>query len=521
MGKILPQYQKAIIEEIISAIASNTSQYYAFAANPIAYSGNTTPTLTSDDYSTSFTNDWQMIFGKKLKSTDIVPVISNKAWKANTVYNRYDNTVANLTNYYTIVPPSTVGGSYNVYKCIDNANNSPSLYPPDQVQQQSFTKTDGYTWRYITSIPSSLYNKSATNNYAPITSNTTIIASAFSYSGIEVVMINSGGVGYSCYTNGVIQSVSNSTLLQIQTNSSPDNDFYTKNGIYIYNTGSTTGQLKTIQKYVSNLTGNWVYLDSPVNTDVIVAGTAGSNNLNQNATKYYISPKVVFETDGDGTPAAISYINPSSNSISSIKIIETGTGISWANVSIQSNTTYGSGANLYAIVPPPGGHGSNPQAEMGVNGFVVTFNFSNTESNTILVTTQYNKIGLIKNPYAISQTTKNKTTAYSSNTFSSVLKANLAFGSSIFSTGDTVIGANSGARGTVAFCNSTVVCLTGDKKFTNERIVSNNGLLSANITINTVGDIFTKDITPLYVQNISNVIRSGNQAESFKLIIKV
>ena len=511
MGKILPQYKKAIIEEIISAISSNTSQYYAFAANPIAYNGNNTPVLTSDDYSTSFTNDWQMIFGKKLKSTDIAPVVSNEPWKVNTIYNRYDNSVTNLVNYYTVVPPSTVGGSYNVYKCIDNSNGAPSIYPPDQVQQQSFTKTDGYTWRYITSISSSLYNKSATNNYLPITTNTTIVSSAFSHSGVEVVMINSGGVGYSCYTNGIIQSVSNSTLLQLQINASRDNDFYTRNSIYIYNTGSTTGQLKTIERYVANLTGNWIYLDSPANTD----------QINASVTKYYISPKVVFETDGDGAPSALSYINPSSNSISSIQIIDSGTGISWANVSIQSNTTYGSGANLYPIVPPPGGHGSNPAAELGVNGFAVSFNFSNTESNTILVTTQYNKIGLIKNPYYISQTTRNKTTPYSSNTFSSVLQANLDFGSSTFSTGDTVIGANSGARGTVAFANSTVVCLTGDKKFINERIVSNNGLLSANITINTVGDIFTKDITPLYVQNISNVIRSGNQAESFKLIIKV
>lgn len=512
MGKLLPQYKKAIIDEIISSIGSNTSQYYAFAANPIAYDGNNIPILNSDDYSTSFTNDWQMIFGKKLKPTDIAPVISNKPWKANTVYNRYDNTVANLTNYYVIVPPSTVGGSYNVYKCIDNANGSPSIYPPDQVQQQSFTKTDGYTWRYISSISSSLYNKSATNNYAPVTTNTTIVSGAFSHSGVEVVMINNGGVGYSCYTNGIIQSVSNSTLLQLQINASRDNDFYSKNSIYIYNTGSTTGQLMTIQRYVANLTGNWVYLDSPANTD----------QINATVTRYYISPKVAFETDGDSSPKALSYINPSSNSISSIQIINTGTGISWANVSIQSNTTYGSGANLYAIVPPPGGHGSNPSSELGVNGFVVSFNFSNTESNTILVTTQYNKIGLIKNPYYISQSTRNKTTAYSSNTFSSVLRANLDFGSSIFSTGDIVIGANTGSRGTVAFCNSTVVCLTGDKRFTNERIVStNNSSLSANITINTVGDIFTKDIAPLYVQNISNVIRSGNQAESFKLIIKV
>jgi len=511
MGKLLPQYQKAVIEEIINSINSNTSSYYAFAANPIAYVANT-PDVTSDDYSTSFTNNWQMLFGKKLTTSDVVPVIDNESWTQNKVYNRYDNTVANLTNFYTITPPSTVGGYYNIYKCIDNANGGPTIYPPDQVQSQSFTKSDGYTWRYISSISSAQYNKTATVDYVQVTSNTTVVSGAFGYSGIEVVMINNGGVGYSAYTNGTIQSVSNSTLLQIQSSASVDNDFYTKNSIYIYNTGSATGQLSTVKNYVSNLTGNYVYLESAINTDNIIS----------TVTKYYISPKVVFKTDGASQPSALSYINPSSNSISSIKIIEAGSGISWANVSIQSNTIYGSGANLYAIVPPPGGHGSNPQAELGISGFAVYFYFANTEGSTILGTTQYNKIGLIKNPYAISQTTKLKTTPYTSSTFSATLQANMTLNTALFTLGDTVVGEISGARGTVAFANTSKIHLTGDKYFSNnERIVSSSGLVFANITINTIGDIYTKDLSPLYVQNISNVTRSNTQAESFKLIIKV
>lgn len=521
MGKLLPQYQKAIIDDIITAINSNTSQYYAFAANPVAYVGNT-PSVTSDNYSTNFINHWQLLFGKKLANGDLIPVILNNIWASNTAYSRYDNTVANLDNYYVVTPPTTIGSNYNIYKCIDNANGSPSIYVPDQVQATSFTKSDGYTWRYITSISSSIYNKTATNSYVPIISNTTISAGAYNYSGVEVVMINSGGSGYNCYANGTIPgNPVNTTLLQIQSSSSTDNDFYSKSGIYIYNTSSATSQLKTIQRYIANSLGNWVYLDSPANTD----------NIIPNVTKYYISPKVVFQTDADNPPSAISYINPSSNSISSIRILDTGYGVSWANVYIQSNTTYGTGANLYAIVPPSGGHGSNPQSELGVVGFVVSFNFANTESNTILGTTQYNKIGLMKNPYGLTATanttTTNRTviqksTAYSSNTFSAVIRANVNPTSTIFTVGDTVVGQVSGALGTVAFSNATTVSLTGDKYFSNnERIVSSSGLISANIIINTFGNIYTKDISPIYVQNITNVTRSNTQAESFKLIIKV
>ena len=41
MGKLLPTFRKAIIDEIMDNISSNTSQYYVFASNPVAYTGNT------------------------------------------------------------------------------------------------------------------------------------------------------------------------------------------------------------------------------------------------------------------------------------------------------------------------------------------------------------------------------------------------------------------------------------------------------------------------------------------------
>jgi hypothetical protein len=510
MGKLLPQYQKAVVEDILNAIESNTANYYAFAANPI-YNNGVVADVTTDDYTTYFSNDWQMLFGKRIANSEFFPVISNNLWKANTVYTRYDNTVANLSNYYVVCPPSSSGGSYQIFKCIDNANGAPATIKPTTAQTGTITTGDNYKWRYITSVTAGQYNKVATNDFVPATSNSNVISAAASHNGVEVVVINNAGIGYSGYTNGTVQSVYSNTLLQIETfNTSSDNDFYTKNAIYIYNTGSPTGQLRTITRYVSNGSGNWVYTNSAVDTVTIYPGS----------TKYYISPRVVFESDADSQPSALSYVDPVANSISNILMIDTGVGVSWCNVSIQSNTTYGSNASLYAIIPPPGGHGSNPQVELQLQGFAVSFFFANSENGTIPANTVYNKLGLIKNPYKITTAGVKDTAKLTSNTFSAVLQANLV-SAVTFTIGTTVIGQVSGARGTVAYSNSTVIYLTGDKNFNNELIVSSDGLVSSNIVINTLGDIYTKDLYPLYIQNISNVVRANTQTETFKLIIKV
>jgi len=517
MGKLLSSYKKSLYDEIIDNITSNTSHYYAFAANPIAYS-NGTPNISDDDYTTTFVNNWQLLFGKKLANTNILPVVNKNIWVANTVYDRYDNTSNTLyTNdtFYVFCEPSTIGGPHHVYKCIDNANGAVSSINPSSIgtptQATTFQTGDNYKWRYITSISDQNYTNFASTNYSPIYPNTTIQTGAFNNSGVEVVMIANSGIGYSSYSNGTVRSVVNSTLIQIESSSSDDNQFYTKNAIYIYNTIAATSQLKTVSSYISNTSGKWVYLDSPANT----------TNITPSVTQYLITPKVVFENDGN-PPAAYSLVNASSNSISSIVILDPGSEISWANVSIQSNTNYGAGATLYSIVPPAGGHGSDPATELDMKGLGVFFSFANTEGGTILTSNViFNKIGLLKNPFVLQANGSKSNSRYSSNVFSQVLKANVST-SFVFNYGETVTGLTSNSKGTVVFSNGSQVFLTGDKTFIDGEGVSNNaGAYVANLTINTLGSIFVTDIKPLYVQNINNVNRSNTQTESFKLVIQI
>ena len=515
MGKLLNSYKEAIINDVKISIQEELSRYYAFAANPIEYTGNT-PAISNSDYGTSFINNWYMLFGKKISNSDIVPVISNNPWTANTIYDRYDNTSNTLyvdNNYYVVTEPQEVGGLYHIYKCIDNNNNSNSTIDPSSIgtptQETTFETGDGYKWRYITSISTFNYSKFATNDYVPVYVNTSIQAASGNNSGVEIVEISNTGSGYNAYNDGTILSNPNSTLVQISSNAASTNFFYNNNSIYIYNNVVSISQLLIVNNYISNASGNWVYLKTPANT----------SSITDSVTQYKISPQVYFETDGTTEPAAYSVVNTSSNSISEIIILDKGSNISWANVSIFSS--YGSGSNLYATINPPGGHGSNPLSELNVKGFGKSFTFSNTESNTIPTSnTLYNKIGMVKNPYSL-QSNGSKGSIFTSNTFNNLLEANVS-PAHTFTPGEIVFGANSGARGVVVISNSTYVHITGDKNFLNGEYLSNttsNNITA--ITINDIGDIYTKDLVHFYIENINNVNRANTQSESYKLIITI
>lgn len=513
MGKLLSSYKKALIDEVVTNITSNTSQYYAFASNPITIANTVT---TDDDYSTTFMSEWQMLFGKKLTSADVVPVIKNNIWTTNTTYSQYDNTSTTLhsnNNFYVICTPAINGGAYHIYKCLDNANNAKSINDPSTIgtptQQTSFVTADGYKWRYISSITSANYNKFSTNDYVPVYANSTIVSSAATYAGVEKIIIANSGSGYAAYANGVVRGNPNSTIIQIEDFASENNDFYVNNSIYIYNNIAATSQLKRIASYVSNTSGKWVYLSEAANT----------TNITPTVTQYLISPRVEFQTDGSSQPLAYSVVNTVSNSIASIVILDNGSNISWANVSIKSNTSFGTGANLYAIVPPPGGHGSDPVSELNVAGIGVSFNFANTEGSTIpTANVLYNKIGLIKNPYVLNAN-NTKGARYSSNTFNQLVVGIVNY---TFSKEEIVTGQTSGAKGVVAFSNSTVVWLSGDTHWVSgEQVANSAGSVVSTITIQSVGNVYSKDMKPLYVQNINNVNRLNTQTESFKLIIQV
>ncbi|CAB4162796.1 hypothetical protein UFOVP787_119 [uncultured Caudovirales phage] len=515
MGKLNPIFKSAFYDNIINSMTANTSRYYAFASNPIEITGNT-PAVSADDYSTNFSPDWKMIFGKKLTTNDIIPVIEKNIWTSNTVYDRYDNTSTSLynnNNYYVVSEPSTPGGSYIIYVCIDNNNGESSTVDPSSfgtpTQATTFQTSDNYKWRYVSTISNSNYLKFSTTDYIPVYTNSTLSSTSESRAGVEVVVVSNSGTGYDNYHEGTVLSVTNSTLVQISSNASSTSFYYNNNAIY-FNTGSeATSQLLKVSNYIHNSGGNWVYLDSESNT----------NNITPSITQYKIVPNLIFTSDGNTAPVGYCTVNNISNSISSVVILDNGSYVTWANVQVSS--IYGSGANLYCIVPPPGGFGHTPASELNMKGIAFAFSFANNESNTILTSNVvYNQIGLIENPYSLGAN-NTKGAYFNSNTFSQTTKANVS-PSYTFSYGETIVGANSGSRATVIFSNSSVVYFVGDKNFIDGEYIANTSNVNVTtISITNSASLYAKDVKPLYIQNINNVNRSNTQTESFKIIIQV
>lgn len=513
MGILQPSFKKALIDELFYNVENSNSIYYAFAANPIPYPLEA-PTLTTDDYSSQFIFDWQLMFGKRLTKANFAVLIENNEWVSNTVYDRYDNTDVNLferNNFYVICTPEYTGGYYNIYKCMDNANGAASTIKPDLIQYNTFQTSDGYKWRYLTSVSYRVHSMFATSEYVPVYANNVTSVYANNYSGVEKVVITNPGSGYIGYHNGTIRSV-NTSLLQIDYSAAIQSGLYNNSSIYVYNSLSTTAQLFKISDYVANSVGNWVYIEGEANTD----------NIQPEATQYIISPRVVFDTDGLTPPIAYSIVDPNTNTISDIVILDTGSDITWANVHIDS--LQGSGANMYAIVPPPGGHGGDVISELNVKGLGISFSFSNNESATIPDYVRYNKIGILKNPHSLNYNSNNsKGSVFTANSFNQLFKGILS-SPVTFSNGDFITGNTSGALGAIAFANSdnTQILFSGDKYFANgEYIISSDGSTSSEIEIVERPDLYSKDIKPIYVQNINNVNRSNSQTESFKLIIQL
>ena len=516
MGLLTPAYSASLIQNLTGALESNSVLFYGVASNPVPHSGLTT-NVSSAAVDWWGNTVWRAEFGKRIASDDIANVIYNIPWVSGKVYAQYDDQDAYLQSESFYVVYGNAYGVYNVYKCIYNNGGVASTQPPTLIQMPTFYNTDGYGWRYMFTIDSSSYASFASADYVPIVANTTVEAQASSYSGVDVVTVVTGGSGYAAYCNGVVKGLATVnapgpigpfgpikiSVVQIAANSSGSAGFYAGDNVYLYDPSTSYSQMLYVTGYTVNGAGNWLSVNGIVNTSFIVPGRS----------TYNVHPAVTFDTDGVTQPMAYSTINPQTNSIASIVVVEPGVGITRASANVSSNSNFGSGATVRCIAPPPGGHGSNPSVELGVVGMAVTFEFSNSELGTIPINVSYDRVSI-----ATGLVSATSNSALTSNTFLQLLEGSVS-PPTAFAVGDELIGTSSLAKGLVAFSNSSTLYMTGDKTFALNEILSNGTITVTLSAINRSGDVVPSSMELVYVQNINNVARANGQVESFVLTI--
>lgn len=445
--------------ESISETAN--SIYYVFAGRPTPYvSGDDSiPTIENNNDNVNVDPYKQMVFGKKVSNTDVKIMVPRYDWVSNTVYSPYrSNANLDTSNFYAVVNSVS---NYYVFKVLDNNNGSASTIKPDYnetgADDEYYSTSDGYVWKYMYTIDRSTFEKFATDDYIPVVPNANVTGNAVTGS-IDVIIVDFQGSNYNSYLSNTFVSTDltvggNNTLFNIANNASSNNDFYNNSYIYIKD-GTGIGQLRKIIDY--NVVGSTktITLQSSFTTTPDITSV------------YEITPSVTISGDGSGAEARALVNSSSSNTISKIEIIERGSGYTFASASVVGNTGgVSNAATLTVVLGPKGGHGKDPEIELGGKYLGLSVTFANNESGTIPTKNDYRTIGILKDPYfanvvltidnstgsftdneILTQANSNATGIVVDTTLSSISITNV---SGIFVTNQLVTGATSGATANV------------------------------------------------------------------------
>jgi len=270
-GKLTKKHMINNAELFIDSLVSTNTNYYMFASNHTPWDDEQNPPSTNTTISTIEHMIYdEIIFGKKITTTDVKHMIPRYDWVSNTIYTAYDKDNVDLySNSFFVVTPEQ-----RVYKILDNNNGLASTIKPTLVSNAIFKTSDSYVWKYMYTIDNSDMLKFSTRNYIPVIANTIVQESAIP-GGIDVIKVQSGGSLWTTFNTGFLQSVVSSSELVISANASGNSNYYTNSAIYLKN-GLGAGQIEKIVSYDGTTKTVILENDLDVAFNLELSNTSGS-----------------------------------------------------------------------------------------------------------------------------------------------------------------------------------------------------------------------------------------------------
>jgi hypothetical protein len=505
-------------KSFVSVATSSSNSYYTFVGltNATDYESDwdSFPPAPKDNFEQE--NDYwdTMVALKKIKSTDVSPVIRKITWTSGTTYDMYRHDISRTntskpsgstslyaSNFYVI------NSDYRVYICLhngtdpENPEGKPSLDEPtfvDLEPKAAGDSGDGYIWKYLYTIKPNEIIKFDTINFVPVPKN-----------------------------------------WETSTESAPIRN----------NASSLNNQLKIV-----TITNRGVGL-----------GTANR-----------IYTNVPIKGDGDGARATIVINNDSR--VESITISSGGSGYTYGTVDLAAGnvpTPSGSVTPTFdVIIPPKGGHGFDIYRELGAYNVLIFSRLENDIENPDFITgNKIARIGIVENPESYNSTSllslekasavyALKLTADDLNDLNATFTPNSRFTQTI-STGTTAVGrvvsydANTGVlkywqdksivgfnsdgsqnssptfgiqlnrfTSSVGSGGTTTISNTNlriDTTFTGISTTINNR--TYNLGQNFINGLANPEVKKysgniIYVDNRSSITRSSNQKEDIKVILQ-
>ena len=299
-GIITKKFSVDLANRFIDDVKSANDNFYIFVGHSTPWVNDTSPPATNTAVSNYDHEVYDnILYGKKVTNTDIVPTVKRYDWTNNTPYYAYDKDDADLYSKQFFVY-NTSASVKSVYKVIE-AGSGNSVVAPSIKSTTPFKTSDGYVWKYMYTISDSDMTKFGSNYYMPVTPNSTITAAAIP-GGIDAIKVETGGTGWGTFNTGILQSVINATAIVIASNASSNNDFYTSSAIY-FKSGLGSGQIRTVSDYDG--ASKVLILDNPLDlkTNLTLANVSGTFAVNdvvtQNLTAISITSQSGYIQPGD------------------------------------------------------------------------------------------------------------------------------------------------------------------------------------------------------------------------------
>lgn len=335
------------------------------------------------------------------ESREVTSIRSNKVITLNSSINAsFSNTViSKRDNTY----PATANTFYvrnsrdQIFKCLFNNSGTTSTIEPTisidgQLPENPFILTaDGYKWKYMYTIPAGLKQKFFTSKWMPV-SNDAAVVDAATTGRIDLIRILWGGSGYIGGANSnsaSIIEVTNSDGQGANIVASVLRGVITSINILGGGNNYTTGVISfnnSAQQLGATILGGTVNAC----TTTILANTSN--------TSYQSFLGNVFVND-------IVTMNSESRNVVSV--------VSATQLTVNTPFTYMANTQVMSIersnaifditFSPNGGHGSNPEEELGAHSLMISMEFDDTENETLPMSDQFNtfnfnQVGIVVDP---------------------------------------------------------------------------------------------------------------------------
>jgi hypothetical protein len=411
---------KTDIVEIIRDFLSGSSNYYLFVGRSLPYEDNpSTTAVESDTRPPSFgevgRNTYDSIrngiFIKRIFPENMKLVVPRIDWTPGTLYTAYSETTDLEDEEWYVFTSEN-----DVYKCMKSSGN-PSTIMPTGRSTQVFSLSDGYSWKYIYTVPED-YLGHITLDYIPVflagdenLEQRAVQDSAVPGS-IDSVSFNpTAGPTFDksfrydrLFTSfntvadlGVTANQAGSTVVTINIGDeaiNPANGYWNDYAIRVTD-GPGIGQYLRIVNFAKTGSGvSYHYaeihppLDRPVST----------------LSQYRIVPYMVV--DGDGTGAVVAPVTDSDRKIDSLTILNSGRNYTYARprvVTGASGPSIGTAVatlndTISASLSTPKGHGYNAIRELKPASLMMVVEVDGTEDGKISHRNDYRQFGILKSP---------------------------------------------------------------------------------------------------------------------------